>query len=205
MSIKSTLPLIPFIFSLLPLHTLGAITKHIPFDLDKPDKDNKVEHVASRFIIANMPSSELKLSENPQNKQAGNLISFGVRVISPLVNKNLHDCKITAFSAAPHTEAYRQEDLENTDQFLDSLYDGKPLSKSPDRKNALKTINESLAGPGYSNFSRAYYAEECNGNQLPFKNGHWANQIIKEHTQYWNKIIKEKNIVVRDPVKYPEQ
>ena len=205
MSIKSTLSLIAFIFSLLPLHTLGAITKHIPFDLDKPYKDNKVEHVASRFIIANMPSSQLKLSENPQNKQAGNLISFGVRIISPLVNKDLHNCKITVFSAAPHAEAYRPEDLVDTDQFLGRLYDGKLLSKSPGRKNALNTINESLAGLGYSNFSRAYYAGKCNGNQLPFKNGHWANGIIKEHTQYWNKILKEKNIVVKDPVIYPEQ
>ncbi len=205
MRIKSTLPLIAFIFSLLPLHTLGAITKHIPFDLDKPCKDNRVGHVASRFIIANMPSSELKLSENPQNKQAGNLISFGARVVSSLVNKGLHDCKISVFLPAPHAEAYNQEDLKDTDQFFDRLDDGKLLSKSPDRQNALKTINESLAGPGYSNFSRAYYAKECNGNQLPFKNGHWANQIIKEHTQYWDKIINEKNIVVKDSAIYPEK
>ena len=152
-----------------------------------------------------MPSSQLKLSENLQNKQAGNLISFCVRVTSSLVNKDLHNCKITASLTAPHAEAYNQEDLKDTDQFLDRLDDGKVLSKSPDRKNALKTINESLAGPGYSNFSRAYYADECNGNQLPFKNGHWANGIIKEHTQYWNKIIKEKNIVVKDPAMYPEK
>ena len=204
MSIKSTLPLIAFIFSLLPLHTLGAITKHIPFDLDKPYKDNKVGHIASRFIVANMPSSQLKLSENPQNKQAENLISFGVRVVSSLVNKDFHDCKVSVFLPAPHAEAYNQEDLKDTDRFLDRLYDGKPLLKSSDRHNALKAINESLSGSEYSKFSRTYYADEY-GNQLPFKNGHWMNQIIKEYTQYWNKIIKEKNIVVKDPAIYPEQ
>ena len=201
MSIKSTLPLIAFIFSLLPLHTLGAITKHIPFDLDKPYKDNKVEHVASRFLIANMPSSEFKLSENPQNKQAGNLISFGVRVVTSLVTKGLHSCKISVFTAAPHTEAYRQEDLEDTDQFLDSLRDEKVISKCPDRHNVLKAINESLSLPGYLRYSKAYQA----GDQIPFEDRHWSNKIIKEHTQYWDKIIKEKNIVVRDPAIYPER